>query len=829
MGWEGRASQSRTLDSMKGQSVRTFALLFSGLGSAAALCLLGSLWLLQRVGGLGLICVVTGQGLMVVSSLMGMLACFRASRNLQLDREEEVRELLGWALCALLVPLVVDVQVALSASLFPQPLIQLAQTLGVGEVYWVLWMAEIGFGALGMLAACTVLYGVSLEVRWTLAYDCLIWLNFLLVLLGQAILVRALHLRRVSLIRNAGIGLEELAGIICTVVGYVGTRAVHTASMLLLRTFVILAMVCTGVGLVASVFGWVAGVRVSTHLTANCFDAMATAHASQLEALECPAKYANFSDSLDTLSCSKPEMRLAWENPLGQDFACLNSTCCSQLPVHLEAVSESLCVQLLGAALAAALASGLVVIFVKQLAYDDKDRFAVNCVFIGMLVSTVAACAWLIFSSPYPSEMTAGPGSHAFSLPETLLIPGGCVSGLRLEAPSCSHCKYTVTTENSVLYEGLSQRTKVVLEGSQQEVIGALGRLVVCPECAVSSMTVLITAEGSSVPQVNSYEWRARTSFWGTVVYDDEPEPEVAVALEMPGCQTVLYQTDNKGRFQVEVPLAPDQSPYNVTLHFAKDGFSTISLQHTIGGPATFKELPVVQLTHPSLLFSSVAVYFFDVVSNTRLSTGSIQVREGYNNVTGPVKDLVTVVDGVGMLEELRPGVYTLVCSSPGLFSDVTEVEVQPNSHQEKAALLSLLQPGLRVVMGWESQRDLDLSVKFAQCWVGFFNKACGDVQLHADNQFGGSSGGEALTFNSLQTSFYYFAATTFRPFDQSAPASLRFYWNSQLPFLRLELAPDSPGLCLDGATAFISAAEQDGNCTTHQLADVTGWVSRPH
>lgn len=813
---------------MKGQSVRTFALLFSGLGSAATLCLLASLWLLQRVGGFGLICVATGQGLMVASSLMGMLACFRASRNLQLDREEEVKELLGWALCALLVPLVVDVQIALSACFFPQPLIQLAQALGLGQVYWALWIVAIGFGALGISASYTVLYGASLEARWTLAYDCLIWLNFLLVLLGQGIVISAVHLRRVSLIRNAGIGLEELAGIICTVIGFVGTRAIHAGSVTLLRVFVILAMTCSGVGLVASVFGWVAGVRVSTHLATDCLEAMAAAHANQLEALECPSKYANFSESLDSLSCPKPEMRLTWETPLNQDFACLNSTCCPQLPVYLEAVSESLCVQILGGVAAAGLASGLVVLLVKQLAYDDKDRFAVNCIFIGMLVSFVATCAWLSFSSPYPSEMTAGPGSHAFSLSEKLLVPGGCVNGIRLEAPSCSHCKYTVTTENAVLYEGQNQRTKMILEGSQQEVIGALGRLVVCPACAVSSMTVLITAEGSSMPQVNSYEWRARATFWGTVLYDDEPESDVAVTLEMPGCQTVVYQTDNKGRFQVEVPLAPDRSPYNVTLHFAKDNFSTVSLQHTIGGPAAFSELPVVQLSRPSLLFSSVAVYFFDVVSNTRLSAGSVQVREGYNNVTGPMKDMVAVVDGVGMLEDLRPGVYTLVCSSPGLFSDVTEVEVQPNSHQEKAALLSALQPGLRVVMGWEAQRDLDLTVKFAHCWVGFFNKACGDVQLHADNQLGGSSGGEALTFNSLQTSAYYISATTFRPFDQNASASLRFYWKSPLPFLRLELAPDSPGLCLDGATAFISAAEQDGNCTVRQSADETGWVSRP-
>jgi hypothetical protein len=186
-------------------------------------------------------------------------------------------------------------------------------------------------------------------------------------------------------------------------------------------------------------------------------------------------------------------------------------------------------------------------------------------------------------------------------------------------------------------------------------------------------------------------------------------------------------------------------------------------------------------------------------------------------------------MDGVGMLEELRPGVYTLVCSSTGFFSDITEVEVQPNSHQEKAALLSQLQPGLRVVMGWDAQRDLDLTVQFGECWVGFFNKACGDVELHADNHLGGSGGGEALTFNSLQPSSYHLAVTTFRSFNESTKASLRFYWNSQLPFLRLQLSPDMPGLCLDGATSFLSAAGRDGNCTAIQLADVTGWVSRPH
>jgi hypothetical protein len=182
------------------------------------------------------------------------------------------------------------------------------------------------------------------------------------------------------------------------------------------------------------------------------------------------------------------------------------------------------------------LAAGLVLALVQQLAYDDKDRFAGNCIFIGMLVSTVVAGAWLGLSSSYPSEVIAGPGSHAFSLPERLKVPGGCVSNLRLEASSCTHCKYTVTSENAQLYDGVGHHSQITLEGSQQEVKEALGRLVVCPECIASSMTVLITAEGSSVPQVNSYEWQTRTSLSGTVLFNDEPESEVEVTLNLPGC-----------------------------------------------------------------------------------------------------------------------------------------------------------------------------------------------------------------------------------------------------------------------------------------------------
>ena len=828
---------------MEGKSVRSFAVVFSGLGSVAVLCVLGALWLLQVSGSLAVLVVAAAHGLMVVSSLMGLLACFRFSRDLQLDRDTEVRDLFGYAVCCLLLPFVVDLQLMLSAVWFPLPVVLFAEReLGMTEEQAGVVLMGVGTcsGVLAAVIAGTAAYGVVAHKQWNLSHDSLLLTNTLLLLLSECILLWTIQTEQTTFSTQGAFRLTKWTAILGIAVAYIGWSAVHTSSLGMLRGYLVLVLVLGGLSLISALDGWVASQKSAISPPEACFDSMAIKHADALASLHCESKYSLLGDS-ESLDCPKSEIRLAWDL-FDAQFGCLNSTCCTVATRYSQADSECLGALQVACMLLGGFAVFLVLVVVKQIEFDDKEHFGDHCLLLIMLLTSVALGTWYLLWSGYPTLPTTNLAGVPFVLPERLLTRGGCVKGVHSTGSDCSKCNYAVTADNGIVYDAGKPIQKANVQGWE-----ALQRLLVCPACISSPLTIFVT-QGSGSPEVHTYDWSGQTRVAGSVQSERDPLDEVTVKATVNGCSDLVTLTGAEGSFAFLLPSTADQSPYNVTLRFQKDGYSAVSRTMTIGGLLNTKEvrLPPVRLAASSLLFSSVALYVFDATTNSRMKEATVDLREGYNNFTGPAKDSLPLSpDGLVMFEDLRAGVYTLTSSKPGWFSGLTDVVVAPNTHQEKAVLMSPAgSVQLRFVLGWDSAQDLDLRVSFdtdvISCEVSFAYKLCGGAQLHTDNQYGGSSGGEVLTLSRILPTTYSVAVSRFetsnftQPLGASGAEVSVYVPGTALPILRVPVRADAEdrwaALCVYGQRGVVRLPDDDGYCTGEpvDVGDYSGWAAHP-
>ena len=234
--------------------------------------------------------------------------------------------------------------------------------------------------------------------------------------------------------------------------------------------------------------------------------------------------------------------------------------------------------------------------------------------------------------------------------------------------------------------------------------------------------------------------------------------------------------------YTLQLPVSPFSLPYTLTYQYSNPGYSSVQRKVQIGG------LPIYSYIISSTVMMSSSINPVRItikainLRGSPINKFSIDLRQGYNNFTGP-NDTFTFENSEGVLL-LPTNIYSIVGRSEGFKHDYIEIS-------DKISAVLLFTPDdfdddeVRATLGWYGDVDIDLRLWFIlnedyQCDISYTNKICGGGRLTAASQ-SGLLGGEEISIKSLGAYQYLFYVKEFSYGQDklrliNSTANLKFY-----------------------------------------------------
>lgn len=291
------------------------------------------------------------------------------------------------------------------------------------------------------------------------------------------------------------------------------------------------------------------------------------------------------------------------------------------------------------------------------------------------------------------------------------------------------------------------------------------------------------------------------------------------------------YETLFSSTYDLDLPVSPNHLQYSIPYKYSSPGYQSVIRTVQIGGfplyplilPPTFLIVKSSEPTRVTLKAQSL--------HGAIIHKFSIDLREGYNNFTGPCESFnFNSTEGVISVEKK---IYSIVGHSEGFKSDYAE-------YYGKSNILLLFTENdlndneIRVVLNWHGDVDLDLRATFRlnenyECDISYYNKICGGARLTAVSA-SGNSGGEEISLVPVGAYQYLFYIKEFKKGKNrliDALAEVKVYVkNLDFPVARLIEQNEYPWDVSDEEYKIWIAFCFDGKQSIYSLAPVQAFAS---
>lgn len=294
--------------------------------------------------------------------------------------------------------------------------------------------------------------------------------------------------------------------------------------------------------------------------------------------------------------------------------------------------------------------------------------------------------------------------------------------------------------------------------------------------------------------------------------------------------------------YTLDSVLAPYSLPYTSTYRYSSPGYLSVQRSLQIGG------LPLYPYTiGPTLLPlpspEPLRVTFKAIpLRGGAINKFSIEIREGYNNYTGPCESFT--FDGNEGVLPIAKNVHSILGRSEGFKTDYSEF-VGKNTVALLFTTDDFAENEVRIVLSWSGEVDLDLRASFRlhedyECDISYTNKICGGGRLTGTSQ-SGSAGGEEISLAEVGAYQYLVYVKEFKSEKArtrlvEALAAVKVYVKSVAgPVVRLleqneypwEVSPDEykiwMAFCMDGARGIASLAPVQAFVSVNQFRNAKG------
>jgi len=526
------------------------------------------------------------------------------------------------------------------------------------------------------------------------------------------------------------------------------------------------------------------------NLIENCFDFMALVGEDFVATLGCEPKYILSSSSEDFLNCDKTQLRYIWENSNWDSrYGCLNPMCCETLVTEAKTKFDYLSICAISTVFLSGIALWGCYFFHKKLnrlgVTPPQLHRADHKILLFMILLPVGLALCLQFLLPGapsipPYLEPKVKVDKATFVDQRLMSSGFCYSGAELgfEGALCDSCELhaDVSGFNGVV-ESSSESVSAAGNGysfvtkDYKKLNEVVKNSKLCPSCPYKETKLKVEVFDENQNKLTEQEFsynpeRVQDEYWGKVYPKDSLE---FVDLLVPYCETTTLPVSSK-TYSHRFSMGPYRVPYKAYLSYKE----TSRVLQVGGIPMYPHKIPFTEVVQKGSNYS-LAISSLDLHSLVPLESYQIEIREGYNNYTGPLLMQETQNTNIN----LPAGTYSIKGTAQGYKEDRTSYSLQKDSELKLLFTPDDFQENeIRVVLGWKnSEIDLDLRVNFIlnskfTCEVNFSNMECGGARLRTSSRPEGPYA-EELIVNSIGAYQYLFYLKDFRRLNDTKSTSI--------------------------------------------------------